>query len=40
MTGLTREDAAGALAEYFGTNAEHIGGTYDAWEVADVRCGS
>ncbi len=35
MTGLTREDAARALAEYFGTNAEHIGGTYDAWEVAD-----
>lgn len=35
MTGLTREDAAGALAEYFGTNAEHICGAYDAWEVAD-----
>lgn len=35
MTGLTREDAARALAEYFGTNAEHIGGTYDAWEVKD-----
>lgn len=35
MTGLTRADAARALAEYFGTNAEHIGGTYDTWEVAD-----
>ena len=35
MTGLTREDAARELAEYFGTTAKHIGGTYDAWEVAD-----
>lgn len=35
MTGLTREDAAQALAGYFGTNAGHIGGTYDAWEVKD-----
>ena len=35
MTGLTREDAARALAEYFGTSANHIGGTYDCWEVPD-----
>lgn len=35
MTGLTREDAARALAEYFGTGVNHTGGTYDCWEVPD-----
>ena len=35
MTGLTREDAARALAEYFGTGVNHTGGTYDTWEVID-----
>jgi hypothetical protein len=35
MTGITRERAAQVLAAHFGTRAEHIGGTYDAWEVPD-----
>lgn len=35
MTGLTREDAAEVLAEYFGTRARHTGGGYDAWKVRD-----
>lgn len=37
MTGLTREDAAEALAAYFGTEARHTGGTYDAWSVTDTK---
>ena len=35
MTGVTREQAALALANYFGTQAERIGGAYDAWVVCD-----
>lgn len=35
MTGITREQAAKALAAYFGTNAVHMGGGYDAWSVSD-----
>lgn len=35
MTGITREQAAQALAEYFGTTARHIGGGYDTWMVRD-----
>ena len=35
MTGITREAAARALADYFGTRAEHTGGAYDAWEARD-----
>jgi hypothetical protein len=35
MTGITREQAARALAEYFETEPEHTRGIYDAWEVAD-----
>ena len=37
MTGLTRDDAAEALAAYFGTEARHTGGTYDAWSVTDTK---
>jgi len=37
MTGLTREDAAQALAEYFGTRPRHRGGAYDTWIVKDVE---
>ena len=37
MTGLTREDAAQALAAYFGTEARHTGGFYDAWSVTDTK---
>ena len=35
MTGITRREAALALANYFGTQAERIGGAYDAWVVCD-----
>lgn len=35
LTGITRKAAAQALAEYFETSAQHIGGTYDAWAVTD-----
>ena len=35
MSGITRAQAAKALAEYFGTTAIHTGGTYDAWSVKD-----
>ncbi len=37
MTGLTREDAARALAAYFGTEARYTGGTYGAWSVTDTK---
>ena len=35
MTGITREEAAQALAEYFGTWSNYYGGAYDAWTVTD-----
>ena len=35
MTGITREQAAQALAEYFGTTPHHYGGSYDGWSVRD-----
>lgn len=35
MTGITREEAAKALGEYFGTRPIHVGGSYDKWTVAD-----
>ena len=35
MTGITRQQAAQALAEYFGTIPRHYGGTYDGWSVKD-----
>ncbi len=35
MTGITREQAARALAQYFGTQPRHYGGTYDSWIVKD-----
>ena len=31
MTGITREQAAQALADYFGTVPLHRGGVYDAY---------
>ena len=37
MTGLTREDAAQALAAYFGTEARYTGGTYETWSVTDTK---
>lgn len=35
MTGITREQAARALAEYFGTTTWYKGGVYDTWVVCD-----
>ncbi len=35
MTGITREEAARAVAAYFGTDARYTGGGYDAWSVRD-----
>ena len=35
MTGLTRVNAAKVLAGYFGTDATHVGGVYDAYTVRD-----
>ena len=35
MTGITREQAAQVLAEYFGTTPCHYGGSYDGWSVKD-----
>lgn len=35
LTGITRESAAKVIAEYFGTTAEYIGGTYRRYEVKD-----
>lgn len=37
MTGITREQAAQALADYFGTAPLHSGGVYDAWIVKDTE---
>ena len=35
MTGITREQAAQALAEYFGTTHRYLGVSYDTWGVTD-----
>lgn len=35
MTGLTRRMAAKIIAGYFGTDAVHVGGVYDAYTVRD-----
>ena len=35
MTGITREQAAQALADHFGTIPQHKGGTYDTWVIKD-----
>ena len=35
MTGITREQAAKAVAEYFGTGSSYIGSGYDTWQVTD-----
>ena len=37
MTGITRKDAAYALANYFGTTATYAGGPYKAWHVYDQQ---
>jgi len=35
MTGITRQKAAGVTAGYFCTDAQHIGGGYDAYAIKD-----
>ena len=35
MTGVTREEAAQALADYFRTTPRYYGHTYDSWTVQD-----
>jgi len=35
LTGITREEAAKAIATYFGTEAKYAGGAYDAYWVKD-----
>ena len=37
MTGLTRERAAQVLSEYFGTDYDYIGGTYETYAVQDLQ---
>ena len=37
MTGITREQAAQALAAYFGTEPQYRGGVYDTWVVKDSK---
>ncbi len=35
LTGITRLSAARAVAGYFGTRRDHVGGGYDAYHVVD-----
>lgn len=35
LTGITRSSAARAVAGYFGTRSDHVGGGYDAYHVVD-----
>ena len=35
MTGITRRQAAEALAAYFGTSPQYLGTYYDTWGVTD-----
>lgn len=35
MSGINRKQAADVLARYFGTSVQHIGGTYDKYQVKD-----
>ncbi len=35
LTGITRTAAADVIAQFFGTSKEYVGGTYDAYSVAD-----
>ena len=37
FTGITREQAATALARYFGTLSFHRGGAYDTWIIRDTE---
>lgn len=35
MTGITRSAATKVIANYFGSTATHVGGTYDTYTVPD-----
>lgn len=35
LTGITRSSAARAVAGYFGTRSDHVGGGYDAYHIVD-----
>ena len=37
MTGLTRQSAAKAVADFFGTGATRVGGAYDAYTIRDPQ---
>ena len=37
FTGITRREAATALADYFHTAAVYLGGGYDTWAVEDSQ---
>lgn len=37
FTGMCRKRAATVASKYFQNEAEHIGGTYDAYSVADQQ---
>ena len=37
MTGITRENAAKAIADFFHTESRYIGGTYYAYEITDHK---
>lgn len=41
MTGITREQAATALAAYFATDARYVGGAYDngVWRIGTAKSG-
>ena len=37
LTGITREQAAGVIAQYFGTTARYAGTVYKVWEAKDRK---
>lgn len=37
FTGMTRQQAARVVGDYFGNEAYHEGGTYDAWDIRDTQ---
>lgn len=37
MTGITRQEAAKVIAQYFGTSSSYVGGSYDAYHAVDRK---
>ena len=37
LTGITRDEAAEAIAELFDTDYDHYGGSYDRYDIADAK---